>query len=81
MGSDFMDTALADLHRFDTKRSAWTAVTATSGQAPTARYSHGFTSLHNMLYVFGGQSGWGGNIASIGFDEHLHIGTSLWITY
>jgi hypothetical protein len=50
-----VDTALADLYRFDIENKHWSAVTSTTGDLPSARYNHGFASLSGFLYVFGGQ--------------------------
>ena len=44
-----------DLHVFDPVEKVWTDLSAPAGGiAPTARYSHGFTSADGKLYVHGG---------------------------
>lgn len=52
--SDYFDTVLTDLYRFDVDRKVWSVVRS-AGNSPTPRYSHGFLNLMGFLYVFGGQ--------------------------
>ncbi len=48
--------ALDDLYSFDPGSRIWTLLAATSGQRPTPRFFHGFTSAGGALYVHGGRS-------------------------
>ena len=46
---------LGDLHAFDPITKVWTGLSAAaSGIPPTARFSHGFTSVEGKLYLHGG---------------------------
>ena len=46
-----------DLHIFNTSSGLWVA--HTMGNAPAARYGHGFVAAGGELYVFGGCSAGG----------------------
>ena len=51
---------LSDLHAFDPNTMIWTDLsTPAFGDAPSARYGHGFTSAGRRLYVHGGNNGSG----------------------
>ena len=49
---------LNDLFELDTDSLQWTDLsTPSSGNPPSSRYWHGFTSLGGDLFVFGGYTG------------------------
>ena len=49
---------LGDLHVYDLVTAAWTDLTSlVNGDVPTPRYSQGFTSIGEKIYLFGGWDG------------------------
>jgi N-acetylneuraminic acid mutarotase len=74
-GHGWDGNTLSDLHCFDPVALVWTDLSAAvAGTAPSARFSHGFTSAGSKLFVFGGNKG-----GSCLNDHHsLDLVTLVW---
>jgi N-acetylneuraminic acid mutarotase len=71
-GKDARGNIYGDLHSFDPVAIAWNLATSVSGDQPTKRFNHGFTTAEGMLYIHGGCSGIDPRGNCMGLLDDLH---------